>query len=213
MITQNTARGARQTTTSSGGESAQRSAERPQERIRGAAYRSSSSSMASLGAAMERRVAAAARGRSRGGGAGAGSPRHGCCGQRALRSPRGGIARTLPPPAGPCPHAGGLDAATITASTTQHALGCRRPKATKLASDDRVSRQRLADAYESITVQRQRAARSSPHPRTKRRGGSKNVPDAFFCEGFRRKCRGTPASNTQQSAERRCTLTDRGSKS
>ncbi|KAH6939216.1 hypothetical protein HPB50_016535 [Hyalomma asiaticum] len=183
---------------SSGGGTAERSAKGPQERIRGAAYRSSSSSMASLGAAMERRVAAAAaRGSSRGG---AGSPRHGCCGQRALRSPRGGIARTLPPPAGPCPLAGGLDAATTAASTTHtrntdfvvFVPGQLSSPATTAcrASGSLTPTNRLP-----FSGREQRAL-----PLTlacSREKGGRTCPTLFFCEG-RRKCRGAPTPNKQE---------------
>lgn len=61
----------------------------------------------------------------------------------------------------------------------------RRPRALELTSD-RVSRQRLADAYESITVQRQGGTLVGSSPSVLVRSGKEDGetrPDAFYAPG------------------------------
>lgn len=133
----------------------------------------------------------------------------------SMRSAAPAAASPGIPPARPRTLAGGLDTTTITASTTQaeHALGRRRPRATKLASDDRVSRLRLADAYESITVQRQRAARSAPSPS---RAAVRRVGERARCFLLRapkkvaRSVEYAAARTAEDTQESRCSLAERG---
>ncbi|KAL3210942.1 hypothetical protein MRX96_036773 [Rhipicephalus microplus] len=112
-------------------------------------------------------------------------PRRGCCccGQRALRSPRGGIARTLPPPAGPCPLAAGLDAGVgsrLRRHSTHFDVVPRQlssPATTACrASGSLTPANRLPFSGSALFF---------PRPRAKRRGGWKNVPaDAFLRRCF-----------------------------
>lgn len=136
-------------------------------------------------------------------------PRHGCCccGQRALRNPRGGIARTLPPPAGPCPLAGGLDAGVRSRLRRHSTHFDVVPR--QLSSPATTACRASGSLTPANRLPFSGSALFFPRPRAKRRGGWKNVPARRFSSAvFRRKCRGTPASNTQRNED--APLADRG---